>query len=553
MINYDIPWNPNRLEQRMGRIHRYGQSREVYVFNIFAEDTREGKVLSALFQKLDEIKNALNSDKVFDVISEVLYGKNLSQLLLDAAASARDIQDIIKEIDVKVDEAYISRIKENLGDTLASRYLDYTRLKDMRQKALENRLIPEYTEAFFKKAMDKIGGRIRERKDDFLSVDFIPYEIRSLANDDRFKKRYGIMLKSYPRITFDNEIGFRNRDVEFVSFGHPLFETVLEWADKRLGPELQKGATFIDPNGKMDGLIAFYEGEVKDGTGTVAGKSLFAYYFRNYDGSIESISPTIVWDLSEGNVTPVRDIDLEALKKKILDNIIISLKKYVETIRHERNRQASIKEKYGINSLDKLIVDIDGEIINLNIRKEKGENVDLVIRNKDEQKRKYEKSRDELVDLIGKERSLTMTMPTFLGIIQVKPEKIVDAAMQRDDEVERAAMKYVIDHEKKAGRHAEDVSKENIGFDVKSTDDKGYIRYIEVKGRASTGSIALTQNEWFKAQRLAKDYFLYVVWNAKDSPRLLTIQNPAATLSVEEKIVRYIITREEIIKGMNVE
>src|SRR2546426_7128098 len=113
MINYDIPWNPNRLEQRMGRIHRYGQTREVFVFNLVASNTREGKVLTTLFDKLQEIRDALESDKVFDVISEVLYGKNLSQLLLEAAASARGMDEILKEIDVKVDEEYIAKVKEN--------------------------------------------------------------------------------------------------------------------------------------------------------------------------------------------------------------------------------------------------------------------------------------------------------------------------------------------------------------------------------------------------------------------------------------------------------
>src|SRR5437870_11447526 len=137
MINYDIPWNPNRLEQRMGRIHRYGQTREVYVFNLVASNTREGKVLTTLFDKLQEIRDALESDKVFDVISEVLYGKNLSQLLLEAAASARGMDEILKEIDVKVDEEYIAKVKENLGESLATRYIDYTRLKEMAEKARE--------------------------------------------------------------------------------------------------------------------------------------------------------------------------------------------------------------------------------------------------------------------------------------------------------------------------------------------------------------------------------------------------------------------------------
>ena len=131
MINYDLPWNPNRLEQRMGRIHRYGQTKECFVVNLVAEDTREGMVLTALFKKIKEIQNALGSDKVFDVLSEVLYGVNLSQLLLEAAASAKGIDEILAEIDIEVDEEYITQVKENLGESLATHYIDYTRIREM--------------------------------------------------------------------------------------------------------------------------------------------------------------------------------------------------------------------------------------------------------------------------------------------------------------------------------------------------------------------------------------------------------------------------------------
>jgi Superfamily II DNA/RNA helicases, SNF2 family len=90
MINYDLPWNPNRLQQRMGRIHRYGQTKEVFVFNLIATDTREGQVLKTLFEKIEEIKKALRSDKVFDVIGEVSLGKDLSQLMLEAAPARKE-------------------------------------------------------------------------------------------------------------------------------------------------------------------------------------------------------------------------------------------------------------------------------------------------------------------------------------------------------------------------------------------------------------------------------------------------------------------------------
>ena len=552
MVNYDIPWNPNRLEQRMGRIHRYGQTLEVFVFNMVAEDTREGKVLVRLFEKLEEIKNALRSDKVFDVISEVLYGTNLSQLLMEAAASARDIDEILKDIDIKVDEDYISKVKENLGESLATRYIDYTRLKEMAEKAKENRLIPEYTEAFFKKAVLKAGGRLKDRKDGFVTVEFIPYEIREIASEDSFKRRFGSLLRSYPKVTFDKDVGFRNPDAEFVSFGHPLFEAVLDWVERELTPELQRGALFFDPDGNLDGFIVFYEGEVRDGTGSPAGKTLFAYYIDSRTGEIKSTTPTIVWDLAEGEGAEAETVDVDLLKKRVLPHVISGLNDYVKKIQTDRNRQAEIKQKYGIASLDKLIVDLDGELIDLHARKEKGQNVDLAIRNKEDQQKKYQRSKLELENIISKERNLTMSMPAFVGIVMVRPSLQVAEAMVRDEEIERLGMEIVTKFERDAGRIPEDVSKENLGFDIRSKDKEGNVRYIEVKARAGVGPVALTQNEWFKAQRLSNDYYLYVVWNAGKDPkaRPLVIQNPAENLSVEQlvEIVRFVISKTEIEK-----
>ncbi|MBM4327354.1 MAG: DEAD/DEAH box helicase, partial [Deltaproteobacteria bacterium] len=250
MINYDIPWNPNRLEQRMGRIHRYGQTQEVYVFNLVAEDTREGKVLTRLFAKIEEIKAALGSDKVFDVLSEVLYGKNLSQLLLDAAANARNLEDILKEIEIHVDEEYIAKVKENLGDSLATHYIDYTRLKEMNARARESRLIPEYTEGFFRKVFQLVGGRVKDRKDSLLAIEGVPAEIRQLSYEDDFKRRYGVIQKSYPKATFDKEMAFKNPDAEFLCFGHPVFESSLCWVEKKLLTTVSQGATFRDPDEK---------------------------------------------------------------------------------------------------------------------------------------------------------------------------------------------------------------------------------------------------------------------------------------------------------------
>lgn len=559
MINYDIPWNPNRLEQRMGRIHRYGQTKEVFIFNLVAVDTREGMVLKKLFDKLDEIRDAMNSDKVFDVISEVLYGKDLSLLLLDAAANARNMDEILKDLDIHIDADYIKKVKENLGESLATKYIDYTRIREMAEKAREHRLIPEYTRSFFTKAFLKAGGSLRERKDGFIVIDSIPYEIRSIAGEDVFRRRYGYLLRSYPKITFDKDIAFKNSDAEFVSFGHPLFEAMLDWVEKSFSSDLMRGSTFIDPSGALSGYLLFYEGEITDGTGEIAGRKLFTYHV-NDGNEVKCISSAILWDLAESPSSThisIEGINVDGLKNSVFQASVVELEKYLSQLQEERERQAQIKIKYGVKSLDKLVVKLDGDLIALFDRKARGENVDLVVRNKDEQKKKYEEAKKELSDILEKERNLTMSTPKFVGIVRVISSPHIEDAMKTDAEIERVGMEVAMKYEVNEGRFPENVGSEDLGFDIRSRDINGkVVRYIEVKARAQTGAVALTQNEWFKAQRLNKDYYLYAVMNAGSSkPTLFTVNDPVANLAAIERIeaVRFMISAEELLqKGLRI-
>jgi hypothetical protein len=207
---------------------------------------------------------------------------------------------------------------------------------------------------------------------------------------------------------------------------------MLEWVDREIFPELKRGSVFTDPEGNLDGYVLFYEGEVKDGTGSVAGKSLFAHYLDMRTSGIKTVSPTMIWDLAEGKGGEEESFEVDSIKSKVLQHVISGLRGYMGKIQTDRDRQAQIKEKYGIRSLDKLVVDLDGDLIRLYDRKERGSNVDLVIRNKEEQKRKYEKGREELQDIINKERNLTMSMPLFLGTIRVKPAIDVADPLHRD-------------------------------------------------------------------------------------------------------------------------
>ena len=532
MINYDIPWNPNRLEQRMGRIHRYGQKKDVYMFNIVAEDTREGEVFKKLFEKIEEIKNSLGTDKVFDIIGDIFYGKNLYQLIIEAVTRAKTIDEIIKEIDIVVDSDYIQKIKDILGESLATRNIDYTRLREMAEKAREFRLIPEYVEEFFKKAFVKAGGKYRIKKDGFLSIENIPYEIKNIA-----KSRFGPIATSYQKITFDKEIAFLNPDSEFISFGHPLLEALIYWIKERYIDGLKRGAVFEDPDGRLDGYIFFYEGEVKDGKGETAGKNIIALYDSGKE--IKSVNPALLWDLVPKKLDEPLSISFD--KEKLEEQAYLVIKNYKEELLRERKRQAEIKAKYGLKSLDHLINELDFELVELLSRLEKGEKVELVIKNKEERKKHYENAKESLKRDIERETNLVVSSPKFLGAVFVKSAEEVST-----EEIEKIGMEIAMEYENFCGRNPEDVSKENLGYDIRSK-GKGEIRYIEVKARADTGDILLTPNEWFKARRFKNDYWLYIVENTAKNPSLYIIQNPWDNLKVSEKVevIRFVVDMNE--------
>ncbi|MGC8734644.1 MAG: helicase-related protein [bacterium] len=547
MINYDIPWNPNRLEQRMGRIHRYGQQKDVYIFNLVAEDTIEGKVFSKLFEKLEEIKNQLGSDKVFDIIGEIFEGRNLYQLIIDAVTNAKTMDQILQELDIKPDYNYISKIRDMLAESLATRSIDYTRIKEISQKAKEYRLIPEYLEEFFKKAFEKAGGKFRKLKNQLISIDSIPYELRKISENMDFKNRYGNILKSYPKATFDKDIAFKNPDIEFISFGHPLFEALLEWIFNNFSQEIRKGTVFIDPTGNLDGYILFFIAEIKDGNNEIAGKKILCFYYNNNE--LKEISPNILWDLvpynESNNINNINNFDFDSFKenKKIMGYVFNRLNAYRDEILQERQRQAKIKEKYGLRSIEYLINELDQKLAELYDRQAMGEKVELAIKNREEEKRKYEKSKEELKREIEAEQSLSISMPELLTVIKVIPEKF---DMIENEEIERIGMEIAMEYERLNGRVPEDVSKENLGFDIRSKGENE-IRYIEVKARAIEGDIALTPNEWIKAHRFGDQYYLYIVANAKTNPVLYIIQNPSKNLKAKEmiEIVRFIIPVNE--------
>jgi superfamily II DNA or RNA helicase len=161
MVNDDIPGNPNRLEQRIGRIHRYKQQREVMIFNPVAKNTREGEVMDRLLDKLGEMRKALGSDRGYDVIGSIIPLPRFEALKKDWLAERRTLADILADLDVETDGQQVARIRADINDrSLGSRYIETCKLDADRQKSKEQRLTPEYIEKFFVEAYRSFGGSI---------------------------------------------------------------------------------------------------------------------------------------------------------------------------------------------------------------------------------------------------------------------------------------------------------------------------------------------------------------------------------------------------------
>jgi len=551
MVNYDIPWNPNRLEQRMGRIHRYGQDREVYIFNMVTQDTREGQILHRLFEKLEVMRTAMGSDRVFDVLGDVIPGTSLDQLMEDAVFGQRRMDDIVDEVD-QIDESNIRETVEDVTmEGLATRFLDTSKIREETMEAEENRLVPEYIEDFFLRAFDELDGRIQERSE-YYRIENVPYELRAYNDDTDFKQDYGTVERQYPKITFDKETSQQNSDIEYVAPGHPLLEAVTEKVIDDYAVQSDAYHVYGDVDGRR-GVLWFVRGSVEDGFGEPAAQRVFCIY-QTPDGEFEQVHPSILWDLK-----PATEVEPPETLVEILDDqdpmhshlFTEVLEPFRQDVEEERAQDAEIKEKYGLQSLNQMISESDQKLLEYQQRESSGEDMRLAIQNEERRYERLEERKKELKKEIELEQNITLTTPEVIGSAIVLPFEEVSpepeggeegVPMRRDDEVEAIAMQKAMAYERERGWIPEDVSAENLGFDVRSRKisdgDTEDVRYIEVKGRAQTGEVRLSSNEWKKARRFDDKYWLYIVTHTKTEtePELTTIQNPGEKLDLGRNI-----------------
>lgn len=551
LINYDVPWNPARLEQRMGRIHRYGQKRDkVSILNLVAENTREGRVVSTLLEKLEEIRRQLGSDKVFDVIGRIF--ENM------------DLQDYMRRAVESDDEAESEAIRR-LGELAPKQVLDIGQREETiygRGGEVKN-LLPQLRQSLeIEELRQLLPGYVRlflENAAPVLGMDVLGNAGGEFTLRPRSKEALDSLmplLEDYPapaRFTVYRPV--HRTDVIFVHPGEPVFDHILSQATKHCQVAGQRGAIFTDVSATQPyllhvarvsvvrsaepGLSGFHARETLEQR--LVGLKQFQDE-RQTEVSVEQFlllrpaqkaSPGSMAFIADAETW--RDKAIHSIGKNVLQRLV-NLQQTSAKNRQEENaihlrRSFDFQESELATARKRLT----GKVREGDRRAEADlERLKVQQRGlKDRRRLAIERARKE-VDLIR---------PGGVEIIAtalVQPSQNEADKRAHDLNAERIAMEMAIAHEVAHKAEVKDVSTpdksriaglgEHPGFDLLSKRPEGD-RSIEVKGRAGSSEIEISENEWRKACNLQSKYWLYCVFDCgTPSPRLLKVCDPFSKL-----------------------
>jgi SNF2 family DNA or RNA helicase len=545
MINYDIPWNPVRLEQRMGRIHRYGQEKDCLVFNFVSTNTREGRVLHKLFERLKNIEDDLDpkrTGKIFNVLGDVFPANQLERMLREMYAHNLTEEVIKHRIVEQVDTDRFRRITTSTLEGLAKRQLNLSAIIGKSAEAKERRLVPEVIEDFFVQAAPLVSVHPKEIRSGqhVYRLGRVP---RTLwPRGERLEPRFGRLGREYKQIVFDKKLLTDDATLEWVTPGHPLFEAVREDAFDHVQPDLRRGAVFLDINRNEPARLDVFSAAIRDGRGNVLHRRLFIVEC-DMGGQMAVRQPTMFLDLAvvEGSNVVPNDDALPARDQVERALIEQALHPFLHEVAAEREKEIETISRHLEISLNELIHRQNLRMAELISQQQSGDNNPLTAANikttedkLDELNGRLESRREEL----QQERNCAITDIHHHGRAWVvpHPERTSPgiAPMVRDEEIERIAVQAAIAYEEARGCPSNKRGTRGPRFDLISRkphpedpETAVEVRFIEVKGRAGVGEIALTTNEYKTAERLKNDYWLYVVFNCASTLAVHPIQAPA--------------------------
>lgn len=570
LINWDIPWNPNRLEQRMGRIHRYGQKQDVLVFNMVASNTKEGKVLERLLTKLDIIREGMGDDRVYDVIQDVLEGVGLDDII-NSVFNGREteLDQFLAQDDEVLKLKFKEKIKEQ-KDKLAHSVVDFKDARILKENSDEKRLQPIYIRLFFEKAFKNLGGEFTELRKSIFRIDKMPEAVIT-----ELKNTYKIHFDAIKSIQFcfDKQIFLDYQSigdlgkVHYINPGNPVFDSLIKVVRNQYREDMIKGTVLISPDDKEDYFAFFVKSQIVDNRPSKADDSIaderLMMVSQTKDNEFRITSPAKFIDLHTPTdftkpIEPPEVIDTNEVIQWSFEKITVQ--QFEDTKAHVA-KDAADRRGYLESAFTQVIMDLQISIQELQSKVLLGDNkVQEKILKKQERINELIQKKQSRLESLDLMTQINPKAPEVLGCAYVVPltqvEYVGHYGMSRDDEAEAIAMQTTMDYEISVGWKPQDVSANNEGYDVKSISPEELKRYIEVKGRSGNdGSVMLSENEMNRLAQLGDAAWLYIVINCKSKPELYRIQNPAKRLTFElkSKGIQYFLPMAEWKPKANVE
>ena len=543
MVNYDLPWNPNRLEQRFGRIHRIGQTEVCHLWNLVAEETREGDVYRTLLDKLEQARYALGG-QVFDVLGKLQFeGRSLRDLLIEAIryGDRPEVRARLSQVVTEaVDRPHLQTLIEERA--LAHDAMDATRVARVREemeRAEARRLQPHYIESFFLEAFRRLGGRVHRREPGRYEITHVPAPVRDRAGQISVGEP---VLRRYERIAFDKAFltPQGQAPAAFICPGHPLLDAVLDLTLERQRDLLQRGAVLVD--GRDPGLetrvLFTLEHAIRDGSflpggeGRVISRRML-YVEVDVAGGTRHLHYAPYLDyrpLAEGEPTAAdilarpecawitRDLEQQA-RGEAIAHIVPG---HLAEVRDRRlawveKTRAAVKER-----LTKEITYWDHRAEELKLQEKAGKAGARL--NSGEARRRADDLQERLrqrMSQLDREEQISALPPAVIGGLVVVPMGLLaamagDPAPRRTVDTQKSAAKaraIIMAVERGLGFEPVDRETEKLGYDIESrVPGTGKLRFIEVKGRVSgADSITVTKNEILTALNKPDNFILAIV------------------------------------------
>ena len=519
MVNYDLPWNPNRIEQRFGRIHRIGQTEVCHLWNLVSADTREGDVFHRLLTKMDEQAKAYRG-KVFDVLGEAFGDTSLEDLLVEAIRHGDD-----PEVRAKLDKVIDKTVGDGIPELVERRALysevlqqvDVEQARERIEASARTRLQPHFAETWFVDAFKEIGGRARRRSDGTWEITHVPEDVRATAraaNGARVHQRYAAVSFDPAR---DSDLDQQAPDQ--LGPGHALLDSVADAVADNAQRSLRDGVVLVDDRDHSRTMRLFCAVSHELADGGVSPQVLsrrVAFVEIDEDGSANEVGPTYLdYRAADTDELPAVDDHLvasrfgqggeTAAKKWALEQLVPD---HIATVRDShatatmRSRQ-EIAERLGAETA------YWRERATRPPRSTDTESPESSRRRADDLQTRMDR---RLAEISQRERVVARP-PVILACALVVPAGLLhgDAVEPADVALAEAALRTVSETERHLGRDIVEIKHGRCPV-LRTRDERGVTHWIEVMTAPSSGrTVQVSRTQVLYARNLGDRYRLALV------------------------------------------